>query len=55
MLRQGHTQTYIARMMGVNQCTIGFIKSGRHWAHVQNTRGAGSMVDCKKSPLESAT
>lgn len=55
MLARGYTQKEIAAMSGISQGTVSKIKRGIYWAHVQDTRGAGSVVDSKKSPLESAT
>lgn len=50
MLRQGHKHKYIAQWFGISPTTVHYIKSGRHWAHVQNAKRPGSVVD---SPTES--
>jgi hypothetical protein len=43
MIARGHTQARIARLFGIHQCTVAYIKSGRHWAHVQHNGGPGSQ------------
>ena len=40
LLARGHTQTAIAALYGVHQCSIGRIASGDRWNHVNLNEGA---------------